>query len=301
MKSWHRLFRKKKWPALLLDVLSVWGLAGAIVTITGFFDKLQGVNDALKGSWIPLVALLAISVGWAIIKNWPKTRFEFPMAGRDSAVQLVVGDALSEPGLWVVPINHEFDAHLGGSVAKSGSIKAQVIERFFDNNPALLQAKLDTALSNEIYTEARTGKVFPIGTTATIEHAGHRFHFVVNSIKTNDKRVEARGEDLIPALAGLWTYLADHGPKGDVVVPLLGTGNGRLNIPREEVFKDLVRSFIASCSAKSYCEKLTIAITQDDVDRHNIDIEALEEFLSFECRFARFQSGPRSPVGTPVR
>jgi hypothetical protein len=139
-----------------------------------------------------------------------------------------------------------------------------------------------------------------MGTTVTIEQNKRRFYFSANSVKINLKRVEARPDDLVPTLSGLWTYLTDHGAKGDVIVPMLGTGNGRLAMQREDVFKEIIRSFIASCSTKCYCDRLTVVMSSDDVEKCNIDVEMLSEFLELSCRFATFSNRETARTGTAV-
>ena len=139
-----------------------------------------------------------------------------------------------------------------------------------------------------------------MGTTVLIQQKDRRFYFAANSKRINESRVEARQVDLLPTLSGLWAYLATFGAKEELVIPILGTGNGRLSMPREEVFKEIVRSFIASCSEKSYCEKLTIVIRSEDVDHCEINVDILDEFLCLNCKYATFSSNQGQPSGTPA-
>jgi hypothetical protein len=296
-----RLFtRKFLWP-FLKDFLSVLGVEEIFVAIVGFFDVLKPISDFFKASHLgTFLVFLGAAAIWAVVRNWPRNEFEYRVNGRDIRMRLVIGDIFKQEGSLVVPINSEFDAFLGGSVAKSNSVKAQVISRYFGGDKEILSEKLKKQLKRDIYKVSRVGTTYAMGTTVSVEQNDHKFYFAVNSVKTNHQRVEARKEDLVPALSGLWAYLVDHGSKGDVVVPLLGTGNGRLSMPREDVFKEIVRSFIASCSEKSYCDRLTIVIKPNDIKKWEINIDMLAEFLLFQCRYATFDNRQGRPTGNPV-
>ena len=295
----QRFFTWGKFWSFLKDALSVIGAFGVIVTMTSFFDQLKSINDILKSS-LSLLTVLVIAVIWGVVNNRPRTRFEYRLDNKDIRMQLVIGDILGEHGSVIVPINNEFDVSLGGSVVRSGSIKAQVIEKFFNGDSKELGDKLKNKLKNNIYNGLKDGTCYKIGTTVTVEQGDKKFYFSANSRKINKSRVMADEEDLVPTLSGIWEYLANYGAKENIVIPLLGTGNGRLGKPRGEVFKDIVRSFVASCSEKSYCEKLTIVIRPEDVEQYEIDIEELNEFLCLNCKYATFVTRQSPRVGAPA-
>ena len=97
-------------------------------------------------------------------------------------------------------------------------------------------------------------------------------------------------ENLRESLAKLWYYISEKGSKGDIVIPLLGTGKGRLGDKREDIFLEIIRSFITSCSSGTYCDKLVIAIYPPDVTNHRIDLNYLQSLLKHSCKSARFEA-----------
>jgi len=295
----QRFFTWKIFLSFLKDAFSVLGAFGIITTVTSFFDQLNTTNNLLKSS-PSLLTVLVIAVVWGVFNNRPRTKFEYKLNNKDIRMRLVIGDILKENGSVIVPINNEFDTSLGGSVTRSDSIKAQVIKKFFDGDSGKLGDKLKGKLKNTIYNALKDGSGYKMGTTLTIEQGGKKFYLSANSRKINKSRVVAREEDLVQTLSGIWEYLANYGAKENVVIPLLGTGNGRLGKPRGEVFKDIVRSFIASCSEKSYCEKLTIVIRPEDVEQYEINIDELNEFLCLNCKYATFVTGQNPRIGTSL-
>ncbi|TXH01628.1 MAG: hypothetical protein E6P95_01445 [Candidatus Moraniibacteriota bacterium] len=232
---------------------------------------------------------------YALIKNRPRNNFLFKVNNRDVELALKVGSIEKINSAYIVPVNSEFDMNLNGSVKVATSVKSMVIKKFFAGDSSLIQKRINQELRSKVYTTQKDGGKYKIGTTVRIETEDRKnvFYFVVNSHKLNDKRVEASEDSLAITLSGLWSYISTHGAKEHIAIPLLGTGNGRLKIPREEVYKEIVRSFIASCSGKSYCEKLTIVIRDEDVSKCKINIEELVEFTKLQTEYADFRENTR--------
>lgn len=286
-----RLFALEKLSSLATDFLSPLGLFTVLVTITSFFDSLKTVNDHLKTP-TALVLLFVSGVVYAIARNWPKTSYIYKLHGKDVRIKMFIGDLFDNPGAIVVPINNSFDVDLGGTVMNTNSVQAQVIRHFFDSKMHGLQKSLNSKLPSVIPCK--------IGSTIAIDKNGRKFYFLASSVKINDKHVATTKETLTTALIGLWVYLSQYGTKGQITIPLIGTGNARLSSPRSEVFKEIVQSFIASCYEKSYCDVLTIAINGIDVHNCNIDIDELDEFLRYSCRHYNVHKTVTPPIGTPI-
>lgn len=281
------------------DILQVFGAFTVVSTITDFFPTLIQLSAFLKqGAVFISVCVFALLVG--IIKNRPRNRFEYGLKGKDIKVSMVVGDVFKEEGALIVPINNEFDSYLNGSTIKTSSTLAQVVARFFDKDYKAFGKRLKNELVKKTYQSQRVASGYRIGTTVCIEQGTQRFYVTANSVKTSDNKVEARDADLPEALSGLWSYLADHGAKENLVIPLIGTGNGRMKMNRADAFKEVVRSFIASCAEKSYCDRLTIVIYKNDINKGKIDMEELNRFLSSSCEFTVLPKAEEKAVGTPV-
>jgi hypothetical protein len=144
--------------------------------------------------------------------------------------------------------------------------------------------------SDALEAAIKENGTYKLGTTVRIETDDKKntFYFVVNSHKLNDSRVEASESGLSVTLSGLWSYISTYGAKENIAMPLLGTGNGRLKMPREEVYKEIVRSFIASCSGKNYCERMTIVVREDDIAKYKINVDELVEFTKLNTKYADF-------------
>ena len=88
------------------------------------------------------------------------------------------------------------------------------------------------------------------------------------------------------ALSGLWEYLGTGGRhEKELLVPVLGTGAGRLKESRATIIQETIASFIAASSQETVCETLSIVIYPRDFYRFRMDMEDLGYFLGSQCRY----------------
>jgi hypothetical protein len=103
------------------------------------------------------------------------------------------------------------------------------------------------------------------------------------------------------SLASLWQYLAAKGDYEDTLcIPVLGTGASRVQRTRDEIIRLIIDSFIAGCAAQKFCDCLRICIGPRDFQTHDIDLAALEQYLTVRCRYASFLSKLDTGAGVPV-
>ena len=216
---------------------------------------------------------------------------------RDITIEIRIANAFEVPGDLVVPINTTFDTDLDGRIPKANSIQGEFTRRYYDSEVHHLDLDIDKALAKENYhyeelPEKNRGKKrqYPIGTVIQLQRKERLFYLLANT-HINDAGVASTTiENLRESLTELWKYISEKGSKGDVVIPLLGTGKGRLGEKREDIFLDIIRSFIASCSSGTYCDKLVVAIYPPDVTQYKIDLNYLQTLLKYSCKYARFES-----------
>jgi hypothetical protein len=296
-----RWLSAKRWWNISGDILSVFGLVAVITTIAEFFPHLHVLTTLLKEGWA-FNSLLIIAFAYGIFKNRPRHTFEYILKGKDIKIKLVVGDVLKQDGTYIVPVNNAFDMDLKGKVFKTKSIQSQVISNFFNGSPSYLRQEIASTLKKPIYRDQKESSgTYKMGTTVFVENNKQKFYFVANSVKTAGDRVEARKDDLLKVLAGLWSHLSQHGSKEDLIMPLIGTGSAKISMNRNEVFKEIVLSFIASCDEKSYCSQLILVITPNDVETWKINIDELNEFLLLNSKYHSTRNlGQTSSTGKPV-
>lgn len=296
-----RWFTSKRGWSVVVDTASVLGFLSIIIAVIEFFPSLAPLSVVLKEN-SSLVTIGSAALIYALVKNRPRNDFLFKVNNRDVEIALKIGSIEKTQSAYIVPVNSEFDMDLNGSVKSATSVKSMIIKKFFAGDSSMIQKRINQELKSKAYLTQKDGGKYKIGTTVRIETEDRKnvFYFVVNSHKLNDKRVEASEDSLAITLSGLWSYISTHGAKEQIAVPLLGTGNGRMKMPREEVYKEIVRSFIASCSGKSYCEKLTIVIRDEDVSKCQINIEELVEFTKLHTQYADFRENGKPSTANSI-
>lgn len=260
--------------------------------IISFFDEDAGSFLSKQGWWFSAIGLLI-----AYFLSRPKRAFHYQLKNRDVTVEIHIADAFEVSGDLVVPTNTTFDTDLDGRIPKARSIQGEFTRRYYDSEVSHLDLDIAEALAKEDYRyeeppEKTRGKTrrYPIGTVIQLEQSKRLFYLVANTHINNAGVASTTTEDLRASLAELWYYISEKGSKGDIVIPLLGTGKARLAEKREDIFLEIIRSFIASCSSGTYCDKLIVAIYPPDVTKHRIDLNYLRDFLEYSCKYARFET-----------
>lgn len=263
----------------------------AIVTISSINDSAKSLLST-KGSWAFVFGSLI-----ACFLSRPKTVFGYQLRNRDVTIEIRIADAFEVLGDLVVPINTTFDTDLDGRIPNANSIQGELTRRYYDSEVSHLNLDIDKELTKEDYhyeepPEKTRGKKrrYPIGTVIQLKKRERLFYLVANTHINNDGVANTTIENLREALAELWYYISEKGSKGDIVIPLLGTGKARLSEKREDIFLEIIRSFIASCSSGTYCDKLIVAIYPPDVAKHRIDLNYLRDFLEYSCKYAKFET-----------
>jgi ribosomal protein S17 len=285
-----RWLKKDRIFSIFTDIGAVVGLFSVVIAVLDFFPVSETLVGYIKTPTF-LILLTSSAISYGVYKNRPRNRFIFKICNRDVTVELLIGSIFDTNAAYIVPVNSSFDMDLNGSVLTSKSVKAEVIKRFYGGNVKILQKNISRELTRK-YKGKKENNRYKLGTVVRVETENNNqgFYFVANSHKINESRVECKREDLYETLYGLWAYISANGSKERLAIPLLGTGHGRLTLTREEVYQEIIRSFITSCASKSYCEKLTIVIQEHDVTHCKIDIEKLVDFTRLNTEYAGFSN-----------
>lgn len=298
----HRWRETFSFGRFVQHLLSAFGILWLLAEIASFFS--QQSRDWLTSHWW---LFLLLGLVWALYASRPRTSFRYRLSGRDVVIELAVGDAFRIPGALIVPTNTTFDTDLGGRIAEAPSIQGRFLQDYYGGSLAQLDLDIENQLKLEGYShqDVANGKPgqalkYKIGTVLRIQRLDRIFYLLALTHISNEGRAAGTAEDLKVALAELWYYIGERGDKCDIVIPVIGTGHARLPMEREEVVRDIIRSFIASCSARTPCDKLTIVVYPRDVERYGIDLHNLGSFLEYSCRYAQFATGADEAVGTGI-
>ena len=288
----HYISSRDWWFGFGKHLLASFGAIWLLTETVSFFSKDSELFLTTKGEWFFAVGFLV-----TCYLSRPKMVIGYQIKDRDITIEVHIANAFEVTGDLVVPINTTFDTDFDGRIPNAKSIQGEFTRRYYDSEVHHLDLDIDKALAKENYQyeelpEKRRGKKrqYPIGTVIQLQRKEQLFYLVANSHINKDGVASTTIENLRESLAKLWYYISQKGSKSDIVIPLLGTGKGRLGEKREDIFLEIIRSFIASCSSSAYCDKLVIAIYAPDVTNHKIDLNYLQVLLKYSCKYARFEA-----------
>jgi Thoeris protein ThsA, Macro domain len=281
--------------------LSSFGTLWLATQIAGFFSV--RAEQAIREAWL-LFFLLGIAL--AIFSCWPKLSRSCRLSGRDVIVAIRVGNIFNVGDALVIGSNTTFDTKVSRGLISEKSLQGQFTKRYFGiGNEDQLDRILDqelTGTEHEELVDSRSSKRsrYPMGSTVLVPLPDRTAYLVAIAHMNEHGNASGTPEDLRVALGKLWVFVGERGAKEHIAVPVLGSGPSRINLSREAIIREVIRSFVAACAERTICDQLTIVLSDTDYLTHKIDLESLGDFLRHECTYTRYETGHANPVGTPV-
>ncbi|CAF3853033.1 unnamed protein product [Rotaria sp. Silwood1] len=281
-RLWKSLTFFEVFKNLLAGVGILWG----IVEVASFFGGDSFTNTVRPYWWLFIV----LGFCYTIYNCYPKKEFSFTIPNRDSKVTLHLKSSFDIEGSIIIPINNKFKVNPGGHLGTSPSMLAQFVRDFYDNKPDNLQYEIDKELQLEKYSDIKiSSDTYKIGSVICLKAKGRQFYLLANAVLNVQHRSQVTKELLEQSLNELWIFLSEHAGKEKFILPVLGTGRGRITMTREEVIKEIVLSFIASCSEKNYADKLIISIHPKDITEHGLNLGEIVKWTEAKVNYADFQ------------
>ena len=298
------LFRHFSPLALIGSILQSFGVLWLIVEPSSFFFPSFG--DFVRPYWW-LFLLIGVVLG--VYRALPKSKVSSRIQGTDSFIELRITDMFSVPAAFIIPCNRTFDTSLEDGIISPESTQGQFTKLFFSDSRNELDGQIDMSVGS---TKGNTldknnkpyGKQieFPVGTVAKVSSSGQIAYLVAIGSLNEYKSTSASTEDILDALPMTWEFIRTRGELGSLCCPILGSGFSRAAATREELTREIIKSFVSACRAGRFCEKLTIAIAPSDFKSGSINLETLRRFLEHECLYAVSLSSDSAsgPTGTPA-
>ncbi len=297
----------KKWLCNLISIrsgtvlLNLFGALWLCIEIANYFFPETQLAIILPRTWW---VFLTMGIFIAVAIAFPKFRMSHKLKGRDVTIEIAVGNIFEFPGTLVIGSNTTFDTEISEQLISENSIQGQYSKRYYSDEKQL-NREIESQLENipgETLSGNRVGKNirYPMGTVVRLNPRGSAAYFLAIAHVNEHGVASSKYEDLQDSLAKLWVFIGEHGSKDSIVMPVMGTGYGRLIQPREEVVQEIVKSFVAACADMVFCDKLTIVLYSRDVERHQISFEKLNEYVKYVCDYTEFTSSDGSRRGHAV-
>ena len=204
------------------------------------------------------------------------------MEGQDISIEIRVGNIFKIKGAFIISTNTAFDTDMSDGPVSPMSLQAQFTNRYYDKVEYLEQELTDALIAEEfISDEDKPAKKesYEIGKVVKISPRGQVTYFVAIDEFSEYGGVESSLDNVREGLGSLWYYVGKQRTLEPLVIPVLGTGHSGIPISREQMIIEIITSFIASCTEKKFCEKLTIVISESDYRQHDVNLEELGTYL----------------------
>jgi Thoeris protein ThsA, Macro domain len=282
-------------------ILSSFGTLWVFIEIAAFFLQSTAIPQWLRDHWWLFAIIGAVT---AIIKCRPRTVVSQKLNGRDVTVEIAIGDVFSFDGALIVGSNTTFDTRISPTLIAENSVQGTFTRRYFADEAKLdieIEAALNTGQAQHLRGK-REGKLdrYPIGTVVRLNPKGRSAYFVAIADINEHGVAAGTFEGLRVSLAEMWVYVGSRGLKERLVMPVLGTGFSRLPQTREQVVREIVKSFVAACSEHVFADRLTIVLSPNDVADYKISLDELGAFLGHVCFYTEFPTHAHGALGAPA-
>lgn len=226
-----------------------------------------------------------------IFQSRPRLKFKYFIKSKDVYVNIVIGDLLKmKKRDIVIPTNVHFVTELSDNLISEKSVQGQFTRKYFDSYNHL-DADILISLNNapsEIQNPPFLGKdkQYPLGAVArlSIKKENKRLFssYLIALAKLNEHVIcQSNIAEFQETLPSLWSYIQTKGELSDIALPILGSGFCRIDSSREDLFKEILLSFLAATRNSKFCKSLTFVIYDKDVSEMNIDLESIKEFTRY--------------------
>jgi hypothetical protein len=255
---------------------------GALNLVVGLLDSFKLVpRDTLPpGSFFGMIALSGV---WVLLQRRPVLKVSYKIPKKDFCYEVRIGDLLKSKEDIVVSTNTTFDTDMASGLISPKSIQGQVVARYFDGKTDELDRQIRKSLVGLRYTEAVSPgnkKSYPIGTVAKVTAHGKTFYFLAMAALNEHGNAQCDQPKVEMALEKLWDFVGSQGEIGDLAIPAIGTGRGRLELPRRKVIELIAQSFADASREKIFSNKLAIVVHPEDAKRHDVNLFQIRDYLS---------------------
>jgi hypothetical protein len=271
---WRHLLLSWKTYRRALEVL------GGLFVAAQFADFFGLYSDGIKQPWV-LYAMFALSAAAGVWSRFPVTRVTQKIPGKDYHIEVGIGDILGAPNGIVVSTNTTFDASI--KLIAADSLQGQFALRFCQGDASEIDRQLAKALQSIPFEDAVSpGKRrrYPLGTVAKVTCDGKVFYLLAMADLNEKGTAQANERDLDMIFEGLWSALKQQGELGEIYVPVIGTGRGRIQLPRQKVIERIAQSFVDASRDSKVANKLVIMVTDHDARAYDINLFQVRDYLS---------------------
>lgn len=251
-------------------VLSIFGAIYLFIEALDFFSVIARDQYGSYAFFVVFGTAIVISV----LFRRPTSSIVLMFPQRDFSVEVRISDIFEVAGAVVISTNTEFEADVAGGKISPNSLQGQFTARYFTGSQQELIDEIQKSLA-----EINGTAPYSYGTTVPITTHGKTFYFVAMSSLNDAGNATTTPENVKAALSGLWAHVREAGELQELAVPLIGTGRGRLKLPRRKVIEMIAQSFVSACADGSITDRLVIVVSPDDATKFAVNLYDIKDHL----------------------
>lgn len=298
------------YPDFLKHIFIVLGSIWLLIEMGSFM--IPWVENSARGNATLFLICLSLAIAFGLVKiirrhtderrRTEEISVSHKLVRNDILIEIRVDNLFDVEGAFVLSTNTTFDTDMSAGLISKMSLQGQFTTNYYDKVEHL-NRDLEESLKGEVpISEDTIGntkrhkiggktKCYEIGTVAQVCPTDEVVVYLVAIAHINDNgKAYGTVEEVIKGLGKLWYYIGEHGELEPIVVPVLGTGLTRIRISREDMIREIIKSFITACSEKKFTEKLTIVISESDYRKYKIDLDELGKYLYHHCKYTVLKS-----------
>lgn len=270
----HILLSRHTW-ARFLETVGALFLAAEVLK---FFGMYPSFAEGQPGFW----TMMATAFGAGCTARFPVKRVRYKIRQKDYEYEVRIDDILSMRSDAVISTNTTFDTSISEGRIAENSLQGQFTLREYSGDVSRLDGDIAKSLNGRSFERVeRPGKKkYPIGTVAVVKPADRTFYLLAMAHINDNGNAQTSAPELETALDDLWQEIADRGELGDVSIPVVGTGRGRLQLPRQKVIELIAQSFADASRDRKIANRLTIVISPADAAQHDINLFQVRDYLT---------------------
>ena len=252
------------------SALSVYGALWLIVETLDFFKVCPRDKYGAYG----FIVFLALATVISVVFKRPLKTIEVRLPTRDSSVEVRIGNIYDASGAIMVCSNTVFEADVAGGKIATDSLQGQFTAKYFTGDQTRLQAEIKNGL------DALGGEPpYELGTTVPVTTHGKTFYLTAMATLNEQGTASSTPEGVLQALDGLWKHVREAGELQELVVPIVGTGRGRIPVSRKKMIGIIADSFAKASAGGNFAKKLVIMVRPEDARSFGVNLYDVQDHL----------------------
>ena len=254
----------------LKSILAIYGLLWLVIETLDFFKVYTRDQYGAYAFFI----FFGIAIILSIVIRRPIKYISITFSEYDISIDVRIADLFNMSGATMISSNTIFEADVAGGKIATESLQGQFTAKYFTGN----QTELINKINEELEAINQTAP-YPMGTTIPIHTHGKTFYFTAMATIGENGNASSTITDIKNALNGLWKYVREKGELQELAVPVIGTGRGRLKMPRKKMIALIAESFVKASMENKFTDKLIITIRPEDAENFGINLYDIKDHL----------------------